>query len=297
MKKALFYNLLLISASYLFSCSRPIARFSMIGEQKVLEQIQFQNESQKAANYEWNFGDGNTSTLPTPNHQYKASGNYTITLKAIDEKGKSKMTEQDITITPPSKCLVELETAYGSMLIQLYDDTPLHQDNFIKLAEEGYYDSLLFHRVINGFMLQGGDPNSRHAKTNQSLGSGGPGYMVDAEFRDSLVHVKGALAAARTGDAVNPQKRSSGSQFYIVQGQKLTEDMLARIEAQKGIRYTKAQRDAYLANGGTPFLDREYTVFGQVIEGMEVIDKIAAVKTNPGDRPAEDVWMKVRVIR
>lgn len=296
MKKALFYFFLLVGAAS-FSCSRPIARFSLNGEQKVLESIQFQNESEKAGSYEWDFGDGHSSNLPAPTHQYKTSGNYTITLKAIDEKGKSKMTEKDITITPPSKCLVELETAHGNLIIQLYDDTPLHQDNFIKLAEEGFYDSLLFHRVINGFMIQGGDPNSRHAKPNQSLGSGGPGYMVDAEFRDSLVHVKGALAAARTGDAVNPLKRSSGSQFYIVHGQKLTEDMLARIEAQKGIRYTKTQRDAYLANGGTPFLDREYTVFGQVIEGMEVIDKIAAVKTNPGDRPAEDVWMKVRVLR
>ena len=146
-------------------------------------------------------------------------------------------------------------------------------------------------------MVQGGDPDSKGARAGQGLGSGGPGYTIEAEFVDSLVHLKGAIAAARTGDAANPQKRSSGSQFYIVQGQPMTEDMLDRIEAQKGIRYSKEQREAYLEVGGTPFLDREYTVFGKVIEGLDVLDKIAAAQTDGRDRPVKDIAMKIRLIR
>lgn len=194
------------------------------------------------------------------------------------------------------KCRVEIRTEYGNMVVELYDGTPQHRDNFIKLAEEGYYDGLLFHRVIKQFMIQGGDPNSRNAAPGQPLGMGGPDYTIPAEFVDSLIHLKGALAAARTGDQVNPQKRSSGSQFYIVQGQPLTEDMLTMIEARKGFRYTKAQRDAYLQYGGTPFLDRDYTVFGRIVEGLDVIDKIAAVPTDRQDRPEKDVSMSIKVV-
>jgi peptidyl-prolyl cis-trans isomerase B (cyclophilin B) len=183
------------------------------------------------------------------------------------------------------------------MTLKLSDETPQHRDNFIKLAEEGYYDGLIFHRVINGFMIQGGDPNSRNAAPGAQLGSGGPGYQVPAEFVDDLVHVKGAIAAARTGDNVNPQKMSSGSQFYIVHGKPMTEQELTMMESRKGIRYTPAQREAYLTHGGTPFLDRDYTVFGQVIEGLEVIDKIAASATDRGDRPKEDITMKIVVIK
>lgn len=274
------------------------AQISVSGELRVLDTLQFEYASKKTpAVYRWDFGDGQSSDAASPSHVYKKSGLYTIRLKAANAKGKGKTVEHNIQVEAPKACLVELETEFGTMLIQLYDATPKHQDNFSKLAEEGFFDSLLFHRVIQGFMIQGGDPNSRNAAPNQGLGSGGPGYTIDAEFVDSLVHIKGALAAARTGDNVNPQKRSSGSQFYIVQGQPLTPEALDRIEAQKGIRYTTAQREAYLEKGGTPFLDRDYTVFGQVIEGLEVLDKIAAVPTNPQNRPLEDVWMKLRLIR
>ncbi|MCB0549388.1 MAG: peptidylprolyl isomerase [Phaeodactylibacter sp.] len=278
------------------SCARPVARFNVGGENRVLAPVQFDNESQKAERYQWAFGDGNTSEAESPSHKYKASGTYTVKLTAINNKGKEKTVEKQISIDPPKACLAELETEFGTMIIQLYDATPKHQDNFVKLAEEGFYDSLLFHRVIQNFMIQGGDPDSKGARQGQALGSGGPGYTIEAEFVDSLVHLKGALAAARTGDAVNPQKRSSGSQFYIVQGQPLTEDMLNRIEAQKGIRYSKEQREAYMAEGGTPFLDREYTVFGRVVEGLDVLDKIAAVQTDGRDRPVNDVSMKIRLI-
>lgn len=194
----------------------------------------------------------------------------------------------------PKPCRVEVITELGNMVIELYDATPLHRDNFIKLVESGYYDSLMFHRVISGFMAQGGDPNSKNAKPNQPLGMGGPGYDVPAEFVDSLVHVKGALAAARNN---NPQKKSSGSQFYIVQGRPMNEDALNRFEAMKEFRYGKAQRDAYLKYGGTPQLDREYTVFGRVVQGLEIIDLICSQPTQPGDRPVKDIRMKMRVIQ
>ena len=283
-------------AGFAVSCARPVAKFSVEGEKRVLAPVRFDNQSQKAERYQWIFGDGSTSEAESPSHRYKASGAYTVQLKAINNKGKEKTVKKEIAIDPPKACLAELETEYGSMIIQLYDATPKHQDNFIKLAEEGFYDSLLFHRVIQNFMVQGGDPDSKGARAGQGLGSGGPGYTIEAEFVDSLVHLKGAIAAARTGDAANPQKRSSGSQFYIVQGQPMTEDMLDRIEAQKGIRYSKEQREAYLEVGGTPFLDREYTVFGKVIEGLEVLDKIAAVQTDGRDRPVKDIAMKIRLI-
>ncbi|WP_282777572.1 peptidylprolyl isomerase [Phaeodactylibacter xiamenensis] len=289
--------LYVVLAIIMGSCARPVANFSLQGEEKVLSPIVFDNQSENATTYEWDFGDGNTSELAEPSHTYRQSGNYTISLKAINEKGKARVTEQAVSIAPPEICLVEIETIHGSMLVELYDATPQHQDNFVKLVQEGYYDGLLFHRVIENFMIQGGDPNSKDAPSGQALGSGGPGYTIPAEFADSLVHIKGAIAAARTGDAVNPQKRSSGSQFYIVHGRNVTEQDLAQLEAQKGFRYTTRQKEAYLEHGGTPFLDRGYTVFGQVVEGFEVLDKLAAVPTDPRDRPKEDLKMKIRLIR
>jgi cyclophilin family peptidyl-prolyl cis-trans isomerase len=186
----------------------------------------------------------------------------------------------------------EIETDYGTMKIMLYNTTPIHRDNFVKLAKDGYYDGLLFHRVINGFMIQGGDPDSKNAPFEQPLGGGGPGYELDPEI--GAPHLKGALAAARTS---NPQKRSSGSQFYIVQGQPVTDDFLNQMEMQKGIKYSEAQRQAYKELGGAPFLDNDYTVYGEVVEGYDVIDKIAGVQTGQGDRPAQDVRMKVRIIK
>jgi cyclophilin family peptidyl-prolyl cis-trans isomerase len=290
----LFYVVLAIILS---SCARPVANFTLEGETQVLSPIVFDNQSENATAYEWDFGDGNTSERAEPSHTYRQSGNYTISLKAINEKGKARVTEKAISIAPPEICLVEIETIHGSMLVELYDATPQHQDNFVKLVQEGYYDGLLFHRVIENFMIQGGDPKSKDAPAGQALGSGGQGYTIPAEFVDSLVHIKGAIAAARTGDAVNPQKRSSGSQFYIVHGRNVTEQDLAQLEAQKGFRYTTRQKEAYLEHGGTPFLDRDYTVFGQVVEGFEVLDKLAAVPTDPRDRPKEDLKMKIRLIR
>ncbi|MBE2208229.1 MAG: peptidylprolyl isomerase [Saprospiraceae bacterium] len=188
-----------------------------------------------------------------------------------------------------------IETEYGNMKVMLYNTTPKHRDNFVKLAKEGYYDDLLFHRIIPNFMIQGGDPDSRNAAPGAMLGMGGPGYQIDAEIGSP--HLKGALAAARMGDQVNPTKASSGSQFYIVQGQPVDDNVLSGLEQQKGIRYSPEQRQLYREIGGAPSLDGDYTVFGEVVEGMDVLDKIAAVPTAPGDRPLQDVKMKVKLVR
>jgi cyclophilin family peptidyl-prolyl cis-trans isomerase len=242
--------------------------------------------------------------------------------------------------------VVTIKTSHGDMVAILYDETPKHKENFIKLAKEHFYDSTLFHRVIEGFMIQGGDPDSKKAQPGLPLGRGGPGYTVEAEFNPKFFHEKGALSAARLGDQQNPTKASSGSQFYIVQGTKMREEdikidqfklnqamqqffqnsengqtydsMLAlyqsgdmkayqdyimhlkpRVEKATGISAEKNVSpeilEAYTTVGGAPNLDGEYTVFGKVIKGLDVIDKIAAVAKGPGDRPLENIPMVVTV--
>ena len=242
--------------------------------------------------------------------------------------------------------LVTISTPYGDMKAILYDETPLHKENFLKLSNEGFFDSLLFHRVIKDFMIQGGDPNSKNAEKGAPLGSGGPGYTVPAEFQSHLIHEKGALSAARQGDNVNPKKESSGSQFYIVQGkvwteQELTLDMnklgLAARQMISDPQYDSIKQvlfaiyesegpeaygnklvelSSYIASamyvdvkkefpaerlstyttvGGAPHLDDQYTVFGKVIDGLDVIDKIAEQATDPRDRPVDDIIMSVKV--
>jgi len=186
-----------------------------------------------------------------------------------------------------------ISTTYGDMTVELYDETPQHRDNFVKLAEDGFYDGLLFHRVIPNFMVQGGDPNSRDAAATARLGSGGPGYTIPAEIQDTLLHVRGALSAARQGDNVNPQRASSGSQFYVVTGTPQTPQTMQSAMARTGRQYTDDQLQQYYDQGGYPFLDGDYTVFGRVIEGLDVLDKIQAIPTNNLDRPTEDIKMKI----
>ena len=186
---------------------------------------------------------------------------------------------------------VIIETDYGNMRALLYNSTPKHRDNFVKLVKEGFYDDLLFHRVIEGFMIQGGDPDSKGAAPNQPLGGGGPGYQLDAEIGE--YHYKGTLSAARMGDQVNPEKKSSGSQFFVVQGYQVSDQELDQWEERKGIEYTNDQRKVYREIGGYPFLDNDYTVFGEVVEGLDVIDKIAAVEKGAMDRPITDIKMKI----
>lgn len=290
------YILILSISLLMSSCAKPIADFSIISSsKKVITEQKFENKSSKATSYVWDFGDGSTSTEVSPAHKYTHSGKYEVTLKASDGK-KSTNKKMELNIEPPLHCQVLVETEFGNMLIQLSDATPLHRDNFIKLVESGFYDGLAFHRVIKNFMIQGGDPNSKE-ENGQNLGSGGPGYTIPAEFVDSLYHLKGALAAARTGGPGNPEKRSSGSQFYIVQGLPTDESVLTSKEAQGNFRYPTSVKEEYESIGGTPHLDREYTVFGRVIEGLDVIDKIAAQPTAPGDRPMKPIRMKIISIK
>ena len=190
---------------------------------------------------------------------------------------------------------VMIETDYGNMKVMLYDSTPGHKENFVKLVNDKFYDGLLFHRIISGFMIQGGDPNSRGASAGARLGGGGPGYQIPAEI--GAPHFKGTLAAARTGDGGNPERKSSGSQFYIVQGRSVSGASLDQIEKRQKIKYSKEDRARYAKVGGTPMLDNQYTVFGEVVEGMDVIDKIANVQTAPGDRPVKDVTMKITIAK
>ncbi|MDZ4749359.1 MAG: peptidylprolyl isomerase [Saprospiraceae bacterium] len=295
--KPLTLFLLTFSFAGFTACMNPLARFTMSAQHAEAPAfVDFTNTSEGADAYVWDFGDGMQSADTTTTHRYTHAGKYDVTLKAIKGKKTNTMT-QSIVIDPPTKCLIEITTDFGVMMAELYDATPQHRDNFLKLAGEGFYDGLLFHRVIDGFMIQGGDPNSRNAAAGVALGSGGPGYQVPGEFVDSLVHIRGAIAAARTSDGVNPERKSSGSQFYIVQGTEVDASMLDMLEKRKGFKYSEEQRAAYLEQGGTPFLDRDYSVYGRVISGFEVLDQIAKAPKDARDRPKEDIKMTVKVIR
>ena len=193
---------------------------------------------------------------------------------------------------------VLLQTSKGDIRLRLYDETPLHRNNFLQLVKDGYYDSVLFHRVINHFMIQAGDPTSKTASDTTELGEGDKPYTIPAEFRSTLFHRKGVLAAARQGDDTNPERASSGSQFYIVQGKIFTDAGLDSIETfrLKGRKIPPEQRAVYKTIGGTPHLDQTYTVYGEVVSGLAVVDSIAAVPTtgrSGGDRPVQPV----RIVR
>jgi cyclophilin family peptidyl-prolyl cis-trans isomerase len=193
--------------------------------------------------------------------------------------------------------MIKIETSMGDMIIKLYNETPAHRDNMIKLINEGFYKNQLFHRVIKDFMIQGGDPHSAGAEKGQRLGSGGPGYTIPAEFNKNLIHKKGALAAARKGDQENPEKASSGSQFYLVQGRVLTPEEI-QILTQRGVAtFTKESAEIYTTIGGTPHLDGSYTVFGEIVEGLDVLDAIASQPTDAYNRPLEDVIYTISIIK
>lgn len=193
---------------------------------------------------------------------------------------------------------VLIQTTMGDITIRLSDSTPLHRDNFLKLVKVGFYDNVLFHRVMKDFMIQAGDPESKTAKAGMPLGNNGPGYTVPAEFRESLFHKKGVIAAARTPDNVNPEKASSGSQFYLAQGKVFTDAGLDSLETFRlqGRKIPEPQRAVYKSIGGVPHLDRNYTVYGEIVKGLEVIDKIAGVEVSKG-RDLNRPFVDVRIIQ
>lgn len=190
-----------------------------------------------------------------------------------------------------------LTTDYGTMVLKLYNGTPLHRDNFVKLVKQHFFDSLLFHRVDKGFMIQGGDPDSRHAKQGQQLGEGSLNYTIPAEFDTAFFHKKGALAAARESDAANTKKASSSTQFYIVDGKQFTDDEMDKMEDKLNIKIPENHRRIYRTIGGAPFLDMNYTVFGEVTSGFDTIDKIAGVAKDENDRPLQNIRMKIIMLK
>ena len=193
--------------------------------------------------------------------------------------------------------LIKMETSKGDMIIKLYNETPAHRDNMIKLIKEGFYQDQLFHRVIKEFMIQGGDPHSKGAEKGQRLGSGGPGYTVPAEFHKDLIHKKGALAAARKGGSANPEKASSGSQFYLVQGRVLSPEEIDFLKQRGVASFSEESAEIYKTLGGTPHLDGSYTIFGEVVKGLEIIDSIANCPTDAYDRPIEDVFYSISLTK
>jgi len=256
-------------------------------------QLKFSNNTVGADSYQWYFGDDGTSIEQSPTHNFQVFGDVMVILEAKKGTTTSRDT-QYVNIPEPPRKKVRIETPMGNMVAELYNTTPAHRDNFLKLASEGFYDGLLFHRIMDNFMVQGGDPNSRDAEPGQQLGLGGPGYTTPAKIRE--LHYKGALAAARQPDGVNPNRASSGSQFYIVEGKPYSSIELGNVGAQYGITYNEEQKRIYAESGGTPFLDGQYSVFGRVIEGLEVIDELSRVKVNSANRPDEDIAMKITVI-
>ena len=204
---------------------------------------------------------------------------------------------------------MKIETSEGDITLKLYNETPLHRDNFIRLVKSKFYDGVLFHRIIDQFMIQGGDPNSKDAMPGKMLGDGDVGYTIPAEFRTpQLYHKRGLVAAAREGDDENPEKASSGCQFYIVVGKQFTNEQLDEMEVSQIKKYGHANdstykfseqaRTDYTTIGGTPHLDGNYTVFGEILTGMDVVDRIAQARTNRVDRPIEDIRIhKMRLIR
>lgn len=199
-----------------------------------------------------------------------------------------------VTVSLPNraaaqKTKVVVETDSGRIVLALYDGTPQHRDNMVKLVKQHFYDGLLWHRVIPNFVIQGGDPDSKTAGPDKMLGDGDVGYKIPAEIKDEYYHVRGAVGMARDG---NPEKASSGCQFYIVTGRTYTDEQLDAAEQRSGHKHSAAQREAYKRLGGVPHLDGGYTVFGEVIEGMEVAEKIAAMPRNSADRPNTNVHMK-----
>ncbi len=217
-----------------------------------------------------------------------------LVFASCNSGGETATSTGDTAASATGETMLLIETGMGNIKVKLYDSTPQHRDNFIKLAKEGFYDGTLFHRVIPGFMIQGGDPDSKTAQPGQALGRGGPGYTIPAEI--GAKHFRGALSAARQPDQVNPQRASSGSQFYIVQNGPVPEEQFNQFAQYTGTQYTAEEKDYYLKYGGTPQLDSQYTVFGTVVEGMDVVDKIAMVQRDQADRPLEDIKMKVKIL-
>ncbi len=274
------------------SCSKPYADFVIKEDNFQLPAaIDFQNTSKNATTYTWWVNDEQVSSARELAHCFLESGKHQVRLDA-ESNGKIATRTKELVVAAPTNCVVHLETTMGNLIMELSEETPIHLRNFTKLVEEGFYNGLIFHRVIDGFMIQGGDNKSRNSGKRLPEPP-----EIKNEISNDLIHVRGAVAAARMPDDMNPKKKSSGSQFYIVEGRALDMQKLKRIREEKLFEYKDEQIEQYLEYGGTPQLDGEYTVFGRLLIGYDVMEKISSVDTDKYDKPEKDVRiLKARML-
>ena len=279
MRSILFFTILLLATA----CSKPVANFLVEGDTQLIFPITFKNISTNAEKYTWKVDDKIVSEDVDLQYYFYESGRHSVQL--IATKGHKSVSEaNDVFIDPPSTCLVLLKTNYGNMTLSLNEETPMHLQNFVDMVNSGYYEGVIFHRVMDGFMIQGGDDKLRKTRFKGIIPD-----VIQPEINNSLYHTRGALAAARMPDEINPGKNSSSTQFYIVDGRSVDEDKLKDTESSKLINYSDEQIEGYLSNGGAPQLDGEYTVFGLLVDGFDVLEAISVVKTNERDKPLEEV--------
>lgn len=269
---------------FLSSCSKTTADFIIRPSNNTVPlYLNASNKSGETDSLKWYVNGLPVSKDLDLGHQFIRSGRHTIELK-VYKKGKVSTKSKEIILQAPITCYILMRTNFGDMVFSLNEQTPIHRDNFIELIESSYYDNIRFHRVIDGFMIQAGDQKTRtpfkHVNHKE---------VIQQEIIPALIHKRGALAAARMPDDINPDKNSSGSQFYIVDGKKLTEKEIEKYESSKLQDYTKVQKVEYLEFGGSPQLDGEYTVFGQLLHGFNTLEKISQVKTNRKDYPETEV--------
>ena len=257
-------------------------------EQKMVvpAKVYFENTSENVSAYSWEIDGQVLSTDKHLEHTFYESGKHDIVLIAKDGN-KTKRKESQVYVEAPLYCTVLIETTMGDLVVELNEETPGHLQNFSNLVEAGFYDGIYFHRIIDDFMVQGGGNENRNSGKRLA-----DPPTIPSEINTELLHYKGALAAARMPDDINPEKASSGSQFYIVDGRKLNADRMKKIQEEKLFDYTEEQIEKYIAVGGAPQLDGEYTVFGRLISGFEVLDEIARSETNKYDKPLKDIVIK-----
>jgi cyclophilin family peptidyl-prolyl cis-trans isomerase len=274
----------LVFCALLSACTKPISQFRTVSTDLTAPTvIDFENLSTGAESYTWKVDSKIVSDSTDFNHLFLSSGRHTIELVSTHGSKKS-ISRQDIFIEAPSECLVYMLTNLGPLLFSLSDKTPIHRDNFLDLVTSSYYDGIKFHRVINGFMVQAGDP-----ETNTASKKIPHKKEIEQEINTGLLHYKGALAAARMPDNINPKKASSSTQFYIVEGQTLTAESVEQHGYSKLFDYSEDQKLRYIKEGGTPQLDGEYTVFGHLIDGYDTLEAISNTATDGRDNPIESV--------
>lgn len=270
---------------FFWQCAKPIAAFVQKSDNNIVvpAKVYFENTSENVTSYSWEIDGQAYSSDKHLEHTFYDSGKHSVVLIA-KEGNKEIRKESLIYVDAPSYCTVLIKTTMGDLVVELSESTPIHLKNFSELVESGFYNGIFFHRVIDDFMVQGGGNENRNSGKRHSDPS-----TIPHEISNDLLHYKGALAAARMPDDMNPEKASSGSQFYLVDGRSLDADRMEKIQAEKLFDYTDKQVGRYTEVGGAPQLDGEYTVFGYLISGFDVLDKIAKTETDKYDKPLEDI--------